>query len=80
MFDDNLAIVNNSDTSSSASFMALWSHDIWGKSMLAEDSHHSYRPLLILTFKVLRMVWDTPVFCICSRLRGQLFTHVVSAR
>jgi hypothetical protein len=62
VFDDNLAIVRNEDTSpNSASFLALWSHDIWGKSMLAEDSHHSYRPLLILTFKVLRMLWDAPM-------------------
>jgi hypothetical protein len=30
--------------------------------MLARDSHHSYRPLLILTFKILRGLHDHPAF------------------
>ena len=62
VFDDRLAIVTNADTTPDSSFLALWSHDIWGKHMLAHDSHHSYRPFLILLFKVLRMIHDSPVF------------------
>ena len=62
VFDDKLAIERNEDTHpNSTSFYALWTHDIWGKPMLAEDSHHSYRPLLILTFKLMRMIWDIPI-------------------
>jgi hypothetical protein len=46
-FDDNLAIVNNGDVASDSN---VWVNDIWGKDMRAEDSHKSYRPLLIKTF------------------------------
>jgi hypothetical protein len=63
VFDDNLAIVGNTDTDPAlSSFSVLWSHDIWGKHMLAPDSHHSYRPFLILVFKLLRTVHDSPIF------------------
>jgi len=30
----------------------LWSNDIWGKSLLAHDSHKSWRPLLVFTFRL----------------------------
>jgi hypothetical protein len=39
---------------------SLWRNDIWGKDLLAADSHRSYRPLLILLFRVLRSVHDSP--------------------
>jgi hypothetical protein len=54
VFDDHLAIVNNADTDPSTPFHDLWKHDIWGKDLMAHDSHRSYRPLLIITFKLLR--------------------------
>jgi hypothetical protein len=54
VFDDHLAIVNNADTDPSTSYLDLWKHDIWGKDLTAHDSHRSYRPLLIVAFKILR--------------------------
>ena len=29
-----------------------WSRDTWGKSLLAHDSHKSWRPLLVFTFRL----------------------------
>lgn len=54
VFDDHLAIVNNADTDPATPFLDLWKHDIWGKDLTAHDSHRSYRPLLIVAFKLLR--------------------------
>ena len=54
VFDDHLAIVNNVDTDPSTPFSDLWKHDIWGKDLMAHDSHRSYRPLLIITFRIIR--------------------------
>lgn len=54
VFDDHLAIVNNRDTTSDSQWSDLFFHDIWGKNLTAIDSHRSYRPLLIILFKILR--------------------------
>ena len=56
-FDDHLAIEGNADTfpvhvvSEQGSDLpmrpvsaGIWGNDIWGKNLLAEDSHRSYRP------------------------------------
>ena len=64
-FDDHLAIVNNVDTAPTKSVTlssvgSLWFNDIWGKDLQAIDSHRSYRPLLILLFRVLRTIHDSP--------------------
>jgi protein O-mannosyl-transferase len=53
-FDDYLAIYNNKDVAENANYVDLWRHDIWGKSLLAHDSHRSFRPLLVVVFKLLR--------------------------
>lgn len=53
-FDDYLAIYHNKDVDENANYISLWRNDIWGKSLLAIDSHRSYRPLLVTVFKVLR--------------------------
>ena len=74
VFDDALAIEGNGDTDPASSFLALWSHDIWGKHMLHIHSHHSYRPLLILVFKLLRTLYDSPV---CLRLFS-ILSHTVA--
>lgn len=54
-FDDHLAIVNNGDIKDSTAWNSIWYHDIWGKDLAAVDSHRSYRPLLILMFKLLSL-------------------------
>ena len=51
VFDDRLAIVDNPDVQSDASLVGLLFHDFWGKALVKEDSHKSYRPLTILSFR-----------------------------
>lgn len=54
-FDDHLAIVNNRDVDPSLTrAIDLWRHDCWGKDLDRIDSHRSYRPLLILIFRLIR--------------------------
>lgn len=60
-FDDNLAIVGNGDVDArNQPFSELWKHDIWGKDLLALDSHRSYRPLLICLFRYLWGISKSP--------------------
>jgi hypothetical protein len=54
-FDDHLAIEGNADTAPDSPWADIWRNDIWGKSLRAVDSHRSFRPLLAVTFKLLRM-------------------------
>ena len=64
-FDDHLAIVGNADANpltSSGGSGSLWLNDIWGKDLQATDSHRSYRPLLIVLFRFLRWMHDSPQF------------------
>lgn len=51
-FDDHLAIEGNGDVDvNNQPFEHLWLSDIWGKDLLAHDSHRSYRPFLIVAFR-----------------------------
>ena len=52
VFDDHLAITNNPDVQVGADFRALLHNDFWGKALVKEDSHKSYRPLTILSFRL----------------------------
>jgi Domain of unknown function (DUF1736) len=59
-FDDLSAIVNNPNvkfqsegTDYFSANAMFWKNDIWGKDMRALDSHRSYRPLLIIIFKLI---------------------------
>jgi hypothetical protein len=54
-FDDHLAIDGNHDVTFDKYDPFLWFHDIWGKDLLEDDSHKSYRPLLILIF---HYIWN----------------------
>ena len=56
VFDDTLAIVNNADVKPDASLVEMWRHDFWGKSLEKDDSHKSYRPLTVLSFR-LHTLW-----------------------
>ena len=51
VFDDPLAIVNNRDVQHGAELGPVWVNDFWGKSLKKHDSHKSYRPLTILSFR-----------------------------
>ena len=55
-FDDNFAITGNADVTGPYS-SALWSHDFWGNSLQRDDSHKSYRPLAVLSFRLSKTLW-----------------------
>ena len=53
VFDDTEAIINNKDvTSPKTSIAALFLHDFWGSNISSALSHKSYRPLVVLSFKL----------------------------
>lgn len=49
--DDLASIQENPDVSLETSFEQLWTNDYWGNSMLSLDTHGSYRPLTIISFR-----------------------------
>jgi tetratricopeptide (TPR) repeat protein len=51
VFDDRLAILDNADLQLHTPVSELFVHDFWGKPLVKEDSHKSYRPLTILSFR-----------------------------
>lgn len=50
VFDDSEAIMHNDDVQSS-SLMDVFKNDFWGTRLTHKQSHKSYRPLTILTFR-----------------------------
>jgi hypothetical protein len=52
-FDDNFAIVKNSDvTQGCGSLWELATHDFWGRDIRDPLSHKSWRPLTTLSFRL----------------------------
>lgn len=51
--DDLSAIRDNEDVVAppGSDISALWSHDFWGMSLSDANSHKSYRPLTVLSFR-----------------------------
>ena len=49
--DDIFAIERNADIRPEAPISALFLNDYWGKSLKSPDSHKSYRPLCVLSFR-----------------------------
>lgn len=50
VFDDSEAIVNNKDVKDSP-LKDVFENDFWGAKLSRNDSHKSYRPLTILSFR-----------------------------
>ncbi|KAJ8030652.1 Transmembrane and TPR repeat-containing protein 4 [Holothuria leucospilota] len=53
VFDDTEAIVNNKDVLPDTPVAEIFRHDFWGDDISRKESHKSYRPLTVLTFR-----WD----------------------
>lgn len=51
VFDDSEAIVSNKDLRPDTSFWKLFLHDFWGGTLTSNDSHKSFRPLTVLTYR-----------------------------
>ncbi|XP_038615234.1 protein O-mannosyl-transferase TMTC4 isoform X1 [Tachyglossus aculeatus] len=52
VFDDSEAIINNKDLQAETPLSDLWQHDFWGSKLSSNNSHKSYRPLTVLTFRI----------------------------
>ena len=62
VFDDQAAIEENADLRPNVSWSNLLKNDFWGVSMSDEDSHKSYRPLCVATFRLNYMLHDLQPF------------------
>ncbi|XP_033127053.1 protein O-mannosyl-transferase TMTC4-like isoform X2 [Anneissia japonica] len=51
VFDDLEAVVNNKDVLPGSSWSNVFQNDFWGKKLYKKESHKSYRPLPVLTFR-----------------------------
>jgi hypothetical protein len=51
VWDDRAAIVNNDDIHSQTSIREIFNHDFWGQDIQLGDSHKSYRPVTVLSFR-----------------------------
>ncbi|XP_076358340.1 protein O-mannosyl-transferase Tmtc3-like isoform X1 [Tachypleus tridentatus] len=52
VFDDVAAIQGNRDVRPSSSFLNLFFNDFWGTPLYKEQSHKSYRPFTVFTFRL----------------------------
>nr|XP_006819594.1 PREDICTED: transmembrane and TPR repeat-containing protein 4-like [Saccoglossus kowalevskii] len=52
VFDDTEAILTNDDLKPETPWMDVFHNDFWGKKITKKDSHKSYRPLTVLTFRL----------------------------
>jgi len=50
--DDISAVVNNKDALAKSPVLFLFSNDFWGEAMQNPGSHKSYRPLTVLSFRI----------------------------
>ena len=57
-FDDEIAIIRNKDVMSNTSWSNLVYNDFWGKPINGLDSHKSYRPLTVATFRLNYMLHE----------------------
>ena len=51
VFDDNEAIIQNSDVNPDTPISNVFKNDFWGTNISDKNSHKSYRPLTVLTFR-----------------------------
>lgn len=59
VFDDHRAILTNDDLDSSKTSLSdLFVHDFWGGHMSRVESHKSYRPLTVLTYRYLNFYFS----------------------
>ena len=52
VFDDSEAILGNKDLLPETPISNLFANDFWGKKLTSKTSHKSYRPLTVLTYRL----------------------------
>lgn len=63
VFDDSEAIVHNEDIQSTP-LIDIFKNDFWGTKLTHKQSHKSYRPLTILSFRYFSFFFDTKKICL----------------
>ncbi|KAK9873029.1 hypothetical protein WA026_020760 [Henosepilachna vigintioctopunctata] len=58
VFDDISAIKDNRDLRPHSPMINIFLNDFWGTPMYKEQSHKSYRPLCVLTFRWNYLLWQ----------------------
>ena len=58
VYDDNPGIIKNSDLRPNVSWENLIWNDFWGTPMSSSESHKSYRPLCVATFRLNYLVHE----------------------
>ncbi|RWS30803.1 transmembrane and TPR repeat-containing protein-like protein [Leptotrombidium deliense] len=61
-FDDMSAIRDNRDLRPQTPLMQLFTNDFWGTQIRKEQSHKSYRPLCVLTFRLNYLIHELKPF------------------
>eukprot|EP00002_Diphylleia_rotans_P034898 TRINITY_DN7544_c0_g1_i1.p1 TRINITY_DN7544_c0_g1~~TRINITY_DN7544_c0_g1_i1.p1 ORF type:complete len:726 (-),score=116.74 TRINITY_DN7544_c0_g1_i1:145-2322(-) len=61
-FDDRFAVVENDDSKSTSPVWNIFWHDFWGQDISNIESHKSYRPLTILSFRLNHMLSEDGTF------------------
>ena len=51
VWDDRAAIIGNNDVQN-GNLLDIWRHDFWGQDITLTDSHKSYRPLTVLSYRI----------------------------
>lgn len=51
VFDDNEVIIQNIDVDPDTPLLNIFRNDFWGMNISLKNSHKSYRPLTIMTFR-----------------------------
>lgn len=57
VFDDTEAIVKNKDVFPSTPLINIFKNDFWGTEVSLNTSHKSYRPITILSYRYVALVW-----------------------
>lgn len=79
VWDDRAAVVGNADVQGTTSWWDLVQHDFWGQNITAPDSHKSYRPLTVASFRVNFAVTGAQAAATGFHLVNVLLHSVVSA-
>lgn len=63
VFDDSEAIVHNEDIQTTP-LIDIFKNDFWGTKLTHKQSHKSYRPFTILSFRYFSFFFDTKKICL----------------
>ena len=63
VFDDSEALIGNKDVTGEVAVWDVFTHDFWGNKMASNLRHKSYRPLTVLTFRLVVHILNINLIC-----------------